>query len=138
MTSITYSSDLESTFLGMDDYDVFLELSGHHIKLKYVGEPPHGDSFHELFINNTKFNGFAWGCNFLFPYKQSYVVFSWMKDKYERKTVIIDLSKMAYTILPSYFINFKVENNLLCLSNDEFKTNITLLLSDIKKWFSIE
>jgi hypothetical protein len=95
----------------MNDYEINLQIISKTITLLYVSELSHGDSYHKLYIDGTEFSAYVWGCNFLFPYEQKYLVCSYMKKLYERKTVIINLKNLKYYILPKYYHRFSCQNN---------------------------
>jgi hypothetical protein len=78
----------------------------HEIVLRYVGEPPHGDSFHEIDVDGAKLPGFAWGCNFAFTPKSRFFAASWMSERYQRQTIILDVEQRRYFVLPTYIADF--------------------------------
>ncbi|CAB1259118.1 Uncharacterised protein [Vibrio cholerae] len=94
---------------GMEDYQLLSPSSTISAILTYIGEPPHGDSYHSLSINGKKFPGYAWGCLFAFSSDSRFLVCSWMEKLIERKTVVIDCIEEKYFILPTYIYMFSVE-----------------------------
>jgi len=130
---VKIEDDTQTYWFGMNDYEIDLQIINKVIRLIYISEPPFGDSYHKLYIDEVEFPGYVWGCNFLFPYKQKFLVCSWMEKTYERKTTIINLENLKYYILPKYYHSFCLKNN-----NIEFKdTNSceieTLSLIQIEK-----
>ena len=111
MEKISIDNDTQTYWFGMSDYEINLQMINKTIKLLYVSEPPHGDSYHKLYVGETEFSGYVWGCNFLFPYKQKYLVCSYMEKLYERKTAIVNLESLNYFLLPKYFHKFTNQNN---------------------------
>ena len=76
MEIIEINNDFDSHIFAMDDFELYLKLANVKIRIIYVSEPPHGDSYHHLFINDKRFPGYVWGCYFLFPYHQKYMICS--------------------------------------------------------------
>lgn len=101
-------ADGSSIWAGMGDYLLVSPDQKHHIKLIYEFEPPHGDSVHSLFVDDRRFAGEAWGCNFAFSACSRYVVFSGMHKRLQRITIVIDVEKSCYFDLPDYIHDFKV------------------------------
>ena len=132
MEKIKIENDTQTYWLGMSDYEINLPMIHKIIRLAYISEPPHGDSYHKLFIDETEFPGYVWGCNFLFPYQQKYMVCSWMEKICERKTAIINLENMKYFILPKYCHEFTVRNNIIELKETETCEIKTLTLKQIE------
>lgn len=133
ITDIT--DDLQSHWLGMQDFTVNLKLSGITISLSYVGEPPFGDSYHSLSIDGLPVSGYIWGCNFIFPDQQQFMVCSWMEQLYERKTVIIELSTLKLFVTDRYWYDYKVEGEFLVLGNDDFKTQKLIKIDELHSYF---
>lgn len=136
MEKIEIKNDFDSHILAMDDFELSLKLANAVVKIIYVSEPPHGDSFHHLFINDRKFPGYVWGCYFLFPYHQKYMICSWMKDLYDRKTIIIEIETLKYKVLEKYYHQFKMKNQQIELIGIEENEKLFLDLSAIEKLFS--
>lgn len=126
--------DTDSVWLGMNDYTIDLKLSGHNIVLEYVSEPPHGDSYHRMFIDGVLMRGYVWGCNFLFPLGQEFIVCSWMSKLYERKTVLINIPEKMFYTLEKYWYNFRFYNGILELTNNEFNDGEILRILEITEW----
>ena len=120
----------------MNDYFINLKKSNHTIELNYVSEPPHGDSYHKMRIDGVTLKGYVWGCMFLFPINQEYIVCSWMEKLYERKTIIINIENKSYHILNEYWYDFRIENGNLLLGNDKFKESKNVNINRIEKWIS--
>ena len=78
MEIINIDNDSQTYWFGMSDYEINLTMIDKTIRLLYVSEAPHGDSYHKLYIDEVETLGYVWGCNFLFPFKQKYLVCSWM------------------------------------------------------------
>ena len=127
--------DTTSHWFGMQDYQIKLALSPHIININYIGEPPFGDSYHSLSIDDVQIDGYVWGCKFMFPYQQRYLMCSWMADLYERKTIIIQLSTAKIHVLKEYWYDYKVKEGIINLSNDDFKTTIFVEPGMLKNWF---
>ncbi len=94
---------------GMGDYRLVSPDGAHVAELTYEGEPPHGDSYHALQIDGRTFPGYAWGCLFAFTADSKHLGCSWMEHLFERKTVVIDLLKQRYFVLPKYIYNFTID-----------------------------
>jgi len=56
--------DGASIFAGMADVGLVMPNGRHSIHLRYEGEPPHGDSYHSIWIDGVRAPGDAWGCQF--------------------------------------------------------------------------
>ncbi|TDG35613.1 hypothetical protein EZJ43_13415 [Pedobacter changchengzhani] len=138
MVKIEINNDFDTHFFAMEDFELSLKLADAVVKIIYISEPPHGDSYHHLFIDDRKFPGYVWGCHFLFPYHQKYMICSWMKDLYDRKTVIIDIKTSEYKILKKYFGKFKMNNNQIELIGISENEKLTLDLSSVEKLFSVQ
>ena len=92
-------------------YSSFLFLSpdrSQRVKAEYVGEPPHGDSYHQLIVNERKLPGFAWGGSFAWSADSRYFCCAWMEKRFERKTIVIDVMQGRYFVLPTYFNDFQI------------------------------
>ena len=137
MEIITTSNDYKCQWYGMDDFKIILEKSNHIVELTYKGEPPHGDSYHKMKINDFQVPGLTWGGMYMFPYAQEYIICSWMSKLYERKTIIIDIRNRRYYITKDYWTNAKVENNKLILGDYKFKKTMILEINQISDWKEI-
>lgn len=104
-----FAPDGRSRWAGMGDYLLISPDGRHRVLSRYAGEPPHGDSFHRLQIDGRDFPGHAWGCSFAFSACSRYCVFSWMAQRYERRTAVVDLDRAAYFTLPDYFPDFALQ-----------------------------
>ncbi|RYG75159.1 MAG: hypothetical protein EON59_18505, partial [Alphaproteobacteria bacterium] len=90
----------------MADYILATADGKHEIELLYMGEPPHGDSFHALLADGRQLPGYVWGCNFAVSLCSRYLAASWMADLYERRTIVIDLEEHAFVALPVHIPDF--------------------------------
>lgn len=102
---IELPADGSPIWAGMSNYIIFSPRRLHRLDLAYVGEPPHGDSYHSLHIDGKHFPGYAWGCLFAASSDSRYIAFSWMEEPYQRKTVVVDLDNARYLVLPVYLYN---------------------------------
>lgn len=106
-------ADGSARWAGMANYVLTSPDGRHEVALEYVGEPPHGDSFHKLQVDGTKLPGFAWGCKFAATADSRYFAASWMAKRYERLTIIIDLEKRRFVVLPVYVHDFRFDGPVL-------------------------
>ena len=109
MEKLKLPSDGTCEWAGMGNYNLKSPDGSQNIDLIYVGEPPHGDSYHHLIVNGKRAPGFAWGCLFAFSENSRYLVLSWMAKLVERKTMVIDCSQEKYFILPEYICSFSID-----------------------------
>lgn len=107
METLKFDLDGGSRWAGMGDYQLVSPDGEHLIDIVYEGEPPHGDSFHRMFIGGRPFPGFVWGCNFAFSGASPHIAFSWIPSKWERRTVVLDIAESLYYVLPVYIYNFR-------------------------------
>ncbi len=105
---IRFARDGQARWAGMGDFVLVSPDGAHRVELTYVGEPPHGDSYHRATIDGAAFPGEVWGCLFAFSACSRHLVFSWMAKRYERRTVVVDLQDRRYCALPCYFYRFSV------------------------------
>ena len=105
---IRFSQDGQAHWAGMGDFVLVSPDGAHRVELTYVGEPPHGDSYHRATIDGAAFPGEAWGCLFAFSACSRHLVFSWMAKRYERCTVAVDLQDRRYFVLPHHLCSFSV------------------------------
>ena len=126
-----------SIWLGMSDYRLILKQSNHEILMKYIGEPPHGDSYHQIELNGKLLKGYYWGCMFLFPSMQRYMVASWMEKLFERKTIIVDFKLKLYTVLDKYWYDFKEIDDKIVLINKATEEVETINLTKINDWLDL-
>lgn len=97
----------KSIAVGMGDFELLTPDDEHRVQIWYRGEPPHGDSFHEIAIDDgPSLPGYAWGCNFACTDDGRYLSLSWMAQRIERKTAVIDMSDRKYLVLPIYIYDF--------------------------------
>ena len=106
MTDMRFEADGSARWAGMGDFRLISPDGNHTVEIRYAGEPPHGDSYHRVTIDERTFPGFAWGCMFAFSPCSRYTAFSWMAALYERKTVVVDIEHSRYTVLPRYIQDF--------------------------------
>lgn len=104
---IDFPADGESRWAGMANYLLASPNGQHQVALRYAGEPPHGDSYHEVEVDGARLPGFAWGCDFAFTPDSRYVAASWMAALYDRRTIVIDVEKRLFFVLPLYIRKFR-------------------------------
>ena len=109
MEKLKLPVDGTCAWAGMSDYQLISPNNSVSAIIKYIGEPPHGDSYHSMSINENDFPGFAWGCLFAFSSDSRYLVCSWMCKWVERKTVVVDCVNKKYFVLPEYIYNFSIQ-----------------------------
>ncbi|MBB2487322.1 hypothetical protein H5407_18970 [Mitsuaria sp. WAJ17] len=132
---IQFAADGRSRWAGMGDYLLVSPDGRHRLQSLYAGEPPHGDSFHRLHIDGRAFPGHAWGCCFAFSACSRYCVFSWMAQRYERRTVVVDLEQSAYFTLPHYFPDFTLQwPTVVCQASTGARRSYTV--SGQEAWIS--
>lgn len=103
---IEFSADGEGRWAGMGNYVLVSPDKQQEIALRYVGEPPHGDSFHELTLGEARLPGYVWGCIFAFSADSRFCAASWMAKLFERRTIVIDVTGRRYFVLPVYIHDF--------------------------------
>ncbi len=133
LKKIYLNDDSQCHWYGMADYEIQLALLGKVLKIMYVSEPPFGDSYHKLHIGDTEFGGFVWGCHFLFPFNQQYLICFWMAELYERKTIIINLLNLDYYLLPVYYNTFTRQDNSIAFKDSNSNKTRTVHLEEIRK-----
>ncbi|MFD1469850.1 hypothetical protein ACFQ48_16595 [Hymenobacter caeli] len=136
MTKITLDDDFQTYWFGMGDYEINLTIVNKVIRVIYVSEPPFGDSYHKLYVDDIEFKGFVWGCEFLFPFNQEYLICSWMKGLYQRKTIIINLINLNYHILPISYESFKRQKNYIYFESKLLNKSLALDLNNIQNIFN--
>jgi hypothetical protein len=104
----------QSVWAGYESYILVSPDARHEVELPYVSEPPHGDSYHTIQVDGHSVPGFAWGCNFAWSDDSRYLVLSWMRSKWERKTLVIDVELRRYVALPAYFYDFRLRYPAIC------------------------
>ena len=105
----------------------------HEIFLKYIGETPHGDSYHEIIVDGNKLDGLAWGCMFLCDEKNENLFFQWMEKFIERKVVMYNFQNKKLYIFPIFINNFYLDNEYIYGYNDnkeEIKYNYKELIKN--------
>jgi hypothetical protein len=95
-----------SLWAGMADYVLVTPDGRQEVELSYAGEPPHGDSYHHLRTRERELPGYVWGCTFAASPCSRYLAASWMAELYQRRTIVIDMTKCAFTMLPAYMPDF--------------------------------
>ncbi|WJZ79339.1 hypothetical protein QEN71_41655 (plasmid) [Paraburkholderia sabiae] len=93
----------------MGDYVLMPPDRSYEITLQYEGEPPHGDSFHVVEIAGRPFPGYAWGSMFAISECSNFIAFSWMEQKFERLTTVVDVTHSRYFVLPRYIYHPRIE-----------------------------
>ena len=101
-----FPADGASLWAGMADYVLVTPDGRNEVELTYAGEPAHGDSYHSLCTSDRKLPGFVWGCTFACSPCSRYVAASWMAELYQRNTIGIDLTELAFVMLPAYVPDF--------------------------------
>ena len=96
----------ESLWAGMGNYILATANGQYEITLPYMGEPPHGDSFHALLTDGRQLPGYVWGCTFAASPCSRYLAASWMAKRYERRTIVVDLEKHSFVVLPTEIPDF--------------------------------
>lgn len=109
LTRIEFSQEHRQEWAGMGDFLLVSPNGNHEIQLPYVGEPPWGDSYHTIQIDGHDIPGLAWGCAFAMSSCSRYLAFSWMRQRIERKTMVVDMEERRYTILPNYIFVLEIE-----------------------------
>ncbi|MDQ8028987.1 MAG: hypothetical protein REJ23_09680 [Brevundimonas sp.] len=104
--------DGASVWAGMADLVLVLP-SGQELEAPYVGEPPHGDSFHALTINGARLPGHVWGSRFAAAPDGRYLAVQWMRKMYERQTLVIDIEARRYLVLPTPVQDFRFDGVVL-------------------------
>jgi hypothetical protein len=105
---VTLPVDGTSGWAGMGSFRFQSPDGKHVVEAPYESEPPHGDSFHLAFVDDIRFPGFFWGCNFAWDPDSTFFVASWMAAYIERRTVVINVSARTYFVLPEYFSDFSI------------------------------
>jgi hypothetical protein len=106
MDRIEFGDDGRPKWAGMSDYALVSPDRRHEIILRYVDEPPHGDSYHRAWIDGRAFPGFFWGAYFGFTPDSRFFAGSWMSDLYDRQTTVVDLFEQRYLVLPDHIPQF--------------------------------
>lgn len=104
---MTFPPDGTSRWAGMADLVLVSPGDRHEVTLLYVGEPPHGDSYHCAEIDGVPLPGWVWGGNFAFTPDGTHLACSWMAARFERRTIVIDLAGRCYCVLPRVFADFE-------------------------------
>ncbi|MHA6820363.1 hypothetical protein [Ralstonia pseudosolanacearum] len=107
MQTYALPPDGTSIFAGMADVALVMPNGHHSIHLRYEGEPPHGDSYHSIWIDGVRAPGYAWGCRFACTMDSRFLAMSWMGKLLERRTAVFDLAERRYFVLPFYMADFR-------------------------------
>jgi len=102
-----FPRDGGAVWTGMGNYCLVSPDKERRVILAYVGEPAHGDSYHQISIDGRAFPGYAWGCMFAFSPESRYLAFSWMAALIQRKTAVADVVERRYFVLPDYIHDFR-------------------------------
>ena len=119
--------------MAMNDFLAKTNNGKHEIFLKYIGEPPHGDSYHEMTIDGNKIAGFVWGCMFVCDENNENLFFQWMEQYIERKLVIYNFKNKKIYVLPTFINKFYIQDDFICGYNDnneEIKFNYVELIQN--------
>lgn len=100
-------ADGSPLWAGMADIELITPDGRHQIYLGFEGEPPRGDSYHSIWINNVRAPGYAWGCLFACTPDSRFLAMSWMETLPERKTAVFDLEERRYFVLPFHLYSFR-------------------------------
>jgi len=92
--------------VGMGDFELLTPNGGHRVQVVYRGEPPHGDSYHDISVDGVAVPGYAWGRNFACTEDGRYLALSWMAKLYDRTTAVIDMAGRKHLVLPAYIYDF--------------------------------
>jgi len=109
MQVLNLPADGTAAGAGMDDYELRSHDGQVVVMIEFIGEPPHGDSYHSISVNGRKAPGYAWAGLFAFSDNSQYFVCNWMGHLYERRTIVIDCSQYKYFVLPDYVSSFCVQ-----------------------------
>ncbi|CAB3736091.1 hypothetical protein LMG24238_06194 [Paraburkholderia sediminicola] len=101
-STIQFTVGAPCHWAGMGDYVLLSPDQSYKVSLRYVGEPPQGDSYHLIDIAGRRFPGYAWGSMFTISACSRFVAFSWMPEMFERLTVVADVRRRRYCVLPQY------------------------------------
>lgn len=133
MQRIEFTNDKRHQHVGMGDLLLISPDGRYEIQLMYVGEPPHGDSFHSGFIDGHPYPGFIWGCMFAFSSCSRYFAFSAMPTKYERRTAIVDLDTQSYFVLPQYIYQFRFDWPVI-VGDGSISSGISYSFDGLETW----
>jgi len=111
---IRLPADGSPVWAGMGHCQLLSADGRHRIDLPYLGEPPHGDSYHRMEIDGVPFPGHVWGALFALTPDSRYLAFSWKPSQsvagasdFERRTAVVDLTLRRYFMLPAYIYKFR-------------------------------
>jgi hypothetical protein len=107
LEDVSLPTDGRSGWVGMRSFRLRSPDGKHLVEAFYEGEPPHGDSFHRAVVDGVRLPGFLWGGSFAWNPNSQFLIVSWMAAKFERRTLVIDVTVMAYFALPDYFSDFQ-------------------------------
>ncbi|WP_240435347.1 hypothetical protein [Ralstonia solanacearum] len=100
-------ADGSSRWAGMADVELVMPNGHRPIRLRYAGEPPHGDSYHSIWIDGVRAPGYACGCQFACTMDSRFLAMSWMEKLLDRRTTVFDLADRRYFVLPFYMYDFR-------------------------------
>lgn len=106
MKEMRFVAEGQAQWAGMGDYRLVSPDGKHQFEVVHAGEPPHGDSVHEVTVDGRAFPGYTWGCMFAISSCSGYAAFSWMATMCERRTIVVDMSEAKYAVLPEYIYDF--------------------------------
>lgn len=103
----------KSKWWGHGDYYCDAPGDGPRILLPFQGEPPHGDSYHQLIIDSKTIRGYVWSGYLLWSTSGQFFTCDWLEGMgghYEgdtwcftqvlRATIIVEPREMRYRVLP--------------------------------------
>ena len=80
----------------------------HEAELFYAGKLRHGDSYHQATIDGVPFPVKAGAALFAFSVCSRHRGINWASERFERRTVVVDLQDRRYFVLPGYTYQFRV------------------------------
>ncbi|WP_084304850.1 hypothetical protein [Phytopseudomonas flavescens] len=134
-TRIAFSPGQLLAWAGMGNYLLLSPDARHEVELIYLGEPPHGDSYHRVIIDGHALPGFAWGDWFSMSACSRYLSMSWMPACYERHTLLVDMLGYRYTRLPAYMGRVQIDWPIL-RTTDEPRGPLHHQMDARQKWYA--
>lgn len=113
MREIEFKDGSRSDYWGYGDFYLYSKLSKTKILLPYKSEPPHGDSYHQLIINEKTIRGYIW-CGYLLWSKcGNYFTCDWLEGmkgyfnenkvwhstQVQRATILVSPEELKYKIV---------------------------------------
>lgn len=133
MTTLTFDTNSrKANYWAYGDY-YCVSKSGTEIFLPYAGEPPHGDSYHKLIINNKTVERCLWCGLFVWSPTGSYFACNYDGIK-TRNIIVVDVDKLKYRIVETP----KYEEIHAILKHDENEFWDTLLETDVQSWLELQ